>query len=102
MTTATVPTELRQWQREALMTIQFKPEQERVIAAAIKAGLIERADEVVDVGLETLRDRLEGRSLSGSAARREAIRRMEEFGDRYRLSLGEPITRALLHEGHRY
>lgn len=34
--------------------------------------------------------------------RTEAVRRMLEFGDKHRLSLGEPITRALLHEGHRF
>jgi hypothetical protein len=35
-------------------------------------------------------------------ARREAIRRMMEFGEKHHLSLGEPITRAFLHESHRY
>jgi hypothetical protein len=34
--------------------------------------------------------------------REEAVNRMIEFGDKYHLSLGEPITRELLHEGHRY
>jgi hypothetical protein len=33
--------------------------------------------------------------------REEAVRRMLEFGEKYRLTLGEPITRKLLHEGHR-
>ena len=84
------------------MTIQFRPEQEHVIDQAIQAGLIGRADEVVDVGLETLRSRLEARGASGTSSRQEAVRRMQEFGEKYRLSLGEPITRDLLHEGHRY
>jgi len=30
------------------------------------------------------------------------VRRMLEFGEKYHLSLGEPITRQLLHEGHRF
>jgi hypothetical protein len=34
--------------------------------------------------------------------RAEAVRRMLAFGDKYRLSLGEPMTRELLHEGHRF
>ena len=84
------------------MTIQFRPEQELVIDQAIQAGLIERADEVVDVGLETLRSRLEARGASDTPSRQEAVRRMQEFGEKYRLSLGEPIARDLLHEGHRY
>jgi hypothetical protein len=29
------------------------------------------------------------------------VRRMLEFGEKHRLTLGEPITRSLLHEGHR-
>jgi hypothetical protein len=33
-------------------------------------------------------------------SRKDAIRRMEEFGKKYHMSLGEPITRELLHEGH--
>ena len=36
------------------------------------------------------------------AKREEAVRRMLEFGEMHRLTLGEPITRCLLHEGHRY
>ena len=35
-------------------------------------------------------------------SRNAAVRRMVEFGEKYRLSLGEPDTRGLLHEGHRY
>ena len=46
------------------MTIQFQPEQARVIDEAIQAGLIGRADEAVEVGLDTLRSRLESRSAS--------------------------------------
>jgi len=34
--------------------------------------------------------------------RAEAVRRMLEFGEKHNLSLGEPITRVLLHDGHRY
>ena len=34
--------------------------------------------------------------------REEAVCRMLEFGEKYHLSLGEPITRDLLHEGHRH
>jgi len=77
------------------MTIQFRPEQEQVIDQAIQAGLIVRADEVVDVGLETLRNRLEARVASWAPSRQEAVRRMQEFGEKYRLSLGEddPETR---------
>jgi len=32
----------------------------------------------------------------------EAVRRMLEFGEKYRLQFDEPVTRALLHESHRF
>ena len=84
------------------MTIEVRPEHEQMIEEAIQAGLIDRAEEVVEVGLESLRARLEAGRASNESSRGEAIRRMQEFGDKYRLSLGEPITRELMHEGHRY
>jgi hypothetical protein len=84
------------------MTIEIKPEDAQVIDQAIQAGLIDHAREVVDVGLETLRSRLEASRPSSESSRGEAIRRMQEFGEKYRLSLGEPITRELMHEGHRF
>jgi hypothetical protein len=40
------------------MTIDLKPDEAQVISQAIQAGLIESADDVVAVGLETLRGRL--------------------------------------------
>ena len=38
----------------------------------------------------------------GQPARVEAVRRMLQFGEEYHLDLGEPVTRKLLHEGHRF
>jgi hypothetical protein len=32
------------------------------------------------------------------AAREDAVRKMMEFGAKHKLSLGEPITRSLMHE----
>src|SRR5438105_3865971 len=84
------------------VTIELKPEHAQVIDQAIRAGLIEHAEDVVDVGMETLRSRLRNQSVSSGTSRDDAIRRMREFGDKYNLSLGEPITRKLLHDGHRY
>ena len=43
------------------MTIQINPEQEQVIGQAIRVGLIGTADEAVEVGVGTIRLRLEGR-----------------------------------------
>jgi Arc/MetJ-type ribon-helix-helix transcriptional regulator len=49
------------------MTIRLNPEQERVIGQAIQAGLIREADDVVEVGIEAIRQRLEGRRGSERA-----------------------------------
>ena len=85
-----------------MMTIEIKPEDAQVIQQAITAGLIRNAGEVVDVGLQTLRGRLETFRNGGESARAEAVRRMGEFGEQYRLSLNQPISRELMHEGHRF
>ncbi len=43
------------------MTIQLRPDQEQLIGRAIQAGLIRGADEVLEVGVEAIRQRLETR-----------------------------------------
>ena len=40
------------------MTITTRPEQERLIAAAIKAGIIGDPQQALDIAVDTLRDRL--------------------------------------------
>jgi hypothetical protein len=70
---------------------------------------MERAEDTVTVTLHLRLSLVEEAALpetpestaTGEPARVEAVRRMLEFGERHRLSLGEPITRKLLHEGHR-
>ncbi len=59
------------------MTIRIKPEQEQLIEQAIQAGLIKTADDVVDVGLETIQQRLEAQG--GSAAGISAEQWLQEF-----------------------
>jgi hypothetical protein len=80
------------------MTIKLTPEQEQAIQKAIKSGVVRSVDEFIDTAIALLpspKDRT-------GTSRQAAVRRMEEFGEKYRLSLGEPITRKLLHESHRY
>ena len=79
------------------MTIELKPEQELIIRQQLASGLYGSVEEVLDTALAGLRrDHRFSREH-----RREAVRRMIEFGERRKLSLGEPVTRQLLHEGHR-
>ena len=44
------------------MTIQLNPEAERLVGQAIQAGLIGNADEVVAIGVEAIRQRLQSRT----------------------------------------
>ena len=56
------------------MTIHLSPEQERVIGEAIQAGVIRAADEVISMGLETIKQRLQAQT-----ARLDAQQWSEEF-----------------------
>ena len=78
------------------MTIMLRPDQERAIQEAIEAGLIDSVDQLIDSALQALTRK--GRCWQ---YRQEAVRRMQEFGQNHHLSLGETVTRKLLHEGHR-
>jgi hypothetical protein len=50
------------------VTIDLKPEQQQVVGQAIQAGLIQTADDVVEVGVETIRQRLEAREKETDGA----------------------------------
>jgi hypothetical protein len=47
------------------MTIQLSPEQERIVGQAIRAGLIRTRDDVAEIGVASIRQRLKSRH-SGS------------------------------------
>jgi hypothetical protein len=84
------------------MNVTLRPEQERVVGEAISAGLIGKAEEVVDLGIETIRRRLE----SGAArVRRQeiegAVERLRKFGEKYRFSLEGLTIKELVNEGRR-
>ena len=80
------------------MTIKLTREQEQAIQNAIRSGVVRSVDEFIDTAIALLP---QGKGQTESS-RQAAVRSMEEFGEKYHLSLGEPITRKLLHEGHRY
>jgi hypothetical protein len=83
------------------VTLHLKPEVEAGLLVQAQASGMELDDYVLTL--------VEGAALPASKnvtgdrkERAEAVRRMLDFGDRHHLSLGEPVTRALLHEGHRF
>jgi hypothetical protein len=81
------------------VTLHLRPE--------IEAGLLAKAQASgmdVERYLQTLVEQevaKPSRTRAASNGRQEAVRRMFEFGDKYRLHFGEPITRDSLHECHR-
>jgi hypothetical protein len=80
------------------VTIELKPEQEQIIQQQLATGLYGSVEDVLDTALASLAHDLR----FDWEHRREAVRRMIEFGNRRKLSLGEPVTRQFLHEGHRF
>jgi hypothetical protein len=85
------------------MTVTLRPEQEQVVGEAIRAGLIGTADEVVDVGIEAIRQRLESTVSAGTTQQMidAAADRLLKFGDKYRFSSGGMTIEELVNEGRR-
>ena len=84
------------------VTLTFKPEVEAGLLAKAQArGMDPQGYLQAIVEQEALPNSRKAEP-SEATSRQEAVRRMLEFGEKYRLSLGEPITRELLHEGHRF
>jgi Arc/MetJ-type ribon-helix-helix transcriptional regulator len=75
------------------MKITLTPEQRRIIDKEIKSGHFSTPDEVLDEALAALCEKRQ--------SRREAVRRLQEFGDKHRLSLGGIPIKEFIHEGHR-
>jgi hypothetical protein len=70
------------------MTIQLQPEQEQLVGQAIQAGLIAKADDVVDVDIDAIRASLKSRwneanppVLSAAEWEREFDTWIESFPD---------------------
>ena len=83
------------------MTIDLKPEHAQTIDQAIRAGLIKSADEVVEAGLEALRDRLQ--VSSGSVNPEEWMRKLRAWAHSHPtttpLLSEEAISRESIHRG---
>jgi hypothetical protein len=60
------------------MTFQLSPEQERLIRQAIEVGVIRNPNEVLEVGIEAIRQRLAVRQEAGPL---EAGQWLREFHD---------------------
>ena len=81
------------------MTISPTPEQERKIQEALRAGLIESPEQLLDVGLEHLGGCRAGSGAPDSIG--DAVDRVANFGKRHGLSLGGLKIKDLIDEGRR-
>ena len=67
------------------MVIALNPEQEQVVGQAIEAGLIEKAEDAVELGVETIRRRLEAKTLRATQlSHEEWSKALHEFVNRDR------------------
>jgi uncharacterized protein (DUF1778 family) len=82
------------------VTLHLKPEVEAGLLAAAQASGMALEEYLLSLAEEAARQAAPG--AAPQTAREEAVRRMLEFGEKHHLTLGEPITRQLLHEGHRH
>jgi len=84
------------------VTLTFKPEVEAGLLAKAQAKGMDLQEYLQAIVEQDALPSSRQATASEPTRRQEAVRRMLEFGDKYRLNLGEPITRQLLHEGHRF
>ena len=83
------------------VTLHLKPDVEAGLIAQAHANGMALEEYLLSLVEEAALPETPECTATAEPARVEAVRRMLEFGERHRLSLGEPITRKLLHEGHR-
>ena len=84
------------------VTLHLTPEVEAVLLARAEASGMALEEYLLSLAEEAALQAVPGAAATAQAAREEAARRMLEFGEKHHLTLGEPITRKLLYEGHRY
>ena len=84
------------------VTLNLKPEVEADLLARARASGMPLEQYLLSLVESAARPTARNTAAAGQQARVEAVRRMVEFGEKHHLSLGEPITRKLLHEGHRF
>lgn len=75
------------------MSINLKPETERLVEEEIQSGHFQSVDELILEGVRALREKRQ--------SRHEAVRRLQEFAEKNRTSLEGVSVKDLIHEGHR-
>jgi hypothetical protein len=84
------------------VTLNLKPEIEAGLLAQARDSGMPLEQYLLYLVESAARPTTPNATAAGQRARVEAVRRMLKFGAEYHLDLGGPITRELLHEGHRF
>lgn len=84
------------------ITLNLKPEVEAGLSAQAEASGMSLEEYLLCVVEEVAIPSKQVSAPTATLAREEAVRRMLEFGEKHHLSLGTPVTRQFLHEGHRF
>jgi hypothetical protein len=88
------------WTINLAITLNLRPEVEAGLIAQAQANGMTLEEYLLSMGASP-------RTISSeedkqTSTRGAAVQRMLEFGEKYHLSLGEPVTRTLLHQEHRF
>jgi Arc/MetJ-type ribon-helix-helix transcriptional regulator len=81
------------------MSINLKPETERLVEEEIQSGHFQSVDELILEGVQAWREKNLTRQTPEQ--RREAVARMQEFAEKNQTSLEGVSVKDLIHEGHR-
>jgi Arc/MetJ-type ribon-helix-helix transcriptional regulator len=82
------------------MTINVKPETERLVQEEIQNGHFRSVDEIIVEGVQAWREKHRSRAI-GSEQRRKAVEEALAFAKDKAIPLGGISIRDLIHEGHR-
>jgi DNA-binding NarL/FixJ family response regulator len=84
------------------VTLTFKPEVEAGLLAKAQARGMDLQEYLQAIVEQEVLPSSQKTTVSEPTRRQEAVLRMLEFGEKYHLNPGEPVTRESLHEGHRF
>lgn len=82
------------------MTINVKPETERLVQEEIQSGHFRSVDEIIVEGVQAWREKHRSK-LIGSEQRRKAVEDALAFARDRAIPLGGVSIKQLIHEGHR-
>ncbi len=82
------------------MSIELKPETERLVQEEIRSGHFQNIDELIVEGVRAFREKTSNQVLFSNECAAEAVSRLREL--RKGVTLGGLKIKDLAHEGHRF